>query len=226
MFPDLICGSSDDGDERQPARAGRTPPPKGVVATAPPPFVASGLVRALDMAVPREWEAKNERVLGKCAAIPAAGAPDIKRLRDLSILVVAVEAVLLVAPAGSGKEAADEDADDAVARHVDGNLLSDLPALKPHCWSLLLTEGSLQIKRPANFRNLLPFVSKGPRDVTASPFDLRGLHVGASGDFMIVVHRKAGRNGAAAAEPTRYSFLQTPHMSSLLSPLASALAAA
>ena len=64
------------------------------------------------MAVPREWEAKNERVLGKCAAIPAAGAPDIKRLRDLSILVVAVEAVLLVAPAGSGKEAADEDADD------------------------------------------------------------------------------------------------------------------
>ena len=69
-------------------------------------------------------------------------------------------------------------------------------------------------------------MSKGPRDVTASPFDLRGLHVGASGDFMIVVHRKAGRNGAAAAEPTRYSFLQTPHMSSLLSPLASALAAA
>ena len=125
MFPDLICGSSDDGDERQPARAGRTPPPKGVVATAPPPFVASGLVRALDMAVPREWEAKNERVLGKCAAIPAAGAPDIKRLRDLSILVVAAEAVLLVAPAGSGKEAADEDADDAVARHVNCNLLSD-----------------------------------------------------------------------------------------------------
>ena len=103
------------------------------MATAPPPFVASGLVRALDMAVPREWEAKNERVLGKCAAIPAAGAPDIKRLRDLSILAVATEAVLLVAPAGSGKEAADEDADDAVARHVDGNLLSDLPALKPHC---------------------------------------------------------------------------------------------
>ena len=108
------------------------PPLKGVVATAPPPFVASGLVRTLNVAVPHEWEAKNERVLGKCAAIPAAGAPDIKRLRDLSILAIATESVLLVAPAGSGKEAADEEADDAVTRYVDTNLLSDLPALKPH----------------------------------------------------------------------------------------------
>ena len=118
---------------------------------APPPFVASGPVRALDVAVPCEWEAKNERVLGKCAAIPAAGAPDRKRLRDLGIPVVAVEVVLFFAPAGSGKESAEEDADDIVARHVDDNSLSDLPAPKPHGRSLLLMEGSLQIKRPVIF---------------------------------------------------------------------------
>ena len=64
-------------------------------------------------------------------------------------------------------------------------------------------------------------------DVTTSLLDLRsGLHIGSSSDFMIVAHRKAGRNGTAAAEQTRYSFLQMTHMSSLLFPLASALAAA
>ena len=64
LFPDLICGSSKDGDERQTARTRRTPPPKGIAAAASPPFVASGPVRELDVAVPCEWEAKNERVLG------------------------------------------------------------------------------------------------------------------------------------------------------------------
>ena len=45
---------------------------------------------------------------------------------------------------------------------------------------------------------------------------------------MIVAHRKAGRTGATTAtvEPMRYSFFQTPRMSSVLSPLASALAVA
>ena len=43
---------------------------------------------------------------------------------------------------------------------------------------------------------------------------------------MIVAHRKAGRTGPAALEPTRYSFFQTPRMSSVSSHLASALAAA
>ena len=65
-----------------------------------------------------------------------------------------------------------------------------------------------------------------PADVTASLLDLRGLHAGASGDFMIVAHQMAGRTGPDALELTRYSFFQTPCMSSVSSPLASALAAA
>ena len=94
-------------------------------------------------------------VIGKCAVIPAAGAPDTKKLRHLGIPVVAAEVVLFVAPAKSGKDATEEGADDVVGRHVDRNLLSDLPAPKSHCRSLLLMEGSLQIKRPVIFWNLL-----------------------------------------------------------------------
>jgi len=120
-----------------------------------------------------------------------------------------------------------------LGEYVNGNTLADLSIAKPQFRALLLSPGSMQIKQlKFGTKNLLPFVNKGPSNLTAPLYELRGLHVG--GDIMIIAYREAEDEQSqpnqwmvAAKEPIKYTICSTPRLeSSVMRPLALALAAA
>lgn len=170
-----------------------------------------------------EWNRKTSKKKKKCGAIED-NSSDTKRLRDLKVEMASAEVVQLIFPKKDGVD---------LGEYVNGNTLADLSIAKPQFRALLLSPGSMQIKQlKFGTKNLLPFVNKGPSNLTAPLYELRGLHVG--GDIMIIAYREAEDEQSqpnqwmvAAKEPIKYTICSTPRLeSSVMRPLALALAAA
>ena len=191
---------------------------------AVPPFIMSAPVYMYNCGFPSdEWSSKTARKQKKCGAIED-NSSDTKRLRGLKVEMTSAEVVQLIFPKKDGVD---------LGEYVKGNTLADLSIAKPQFRALLLTPGSMQIKQMKfGTKNLLPFVNKGPSNLTAPLYELRGLHVG--GDVMIIAYREAEDEQSqpnqwmvVAEQPIKYTICSTPRIeSSVLRPLALTLAAA
>ena len=193
-------------------------------AIAVPPFIMSAPVYMHNCGLPiDEWKSKTSKKQKKCGAIEDTSS-DTKRLRGIGVEMTSAEVVQLICPKKDGVD---------LGKFVKGNTLADFSIAKPQFRALLLTPGSMQIKQlKFGTKNLLPFVNKGPSNLTAPLYELRGLHVG--GDIMIIAYREADDEQiqpnqwmVVAKEPIKYTICSTPRLdSSVMRPLALALAAA
>jgi len=200
-----------------------------VVAVPPPFLIHTGAMHLSNVIVPDS--AKHWKLFAKlskrCKVVDKNRASETKRLRKLNIPIESLEVVVSI---GAKK---DKDGD-VMAKSIEIDSLSTLNIVRSHR-SLLLTRGSLQLKKPNfGFTNLFPCAEKGSQNITISIFDLRGFHVSSSNNVVIVAFEERcqgqrhdqNSERLIEAEMIRYALYQTPEVSRFFGPLTTAVVAA
>jgi len=196
------------------------------ISVVPPPFlVPAGAVQLYNLTIPPDWKL-SKKLSKQCSVKEPDMASETKNLRELNIPIESLEIVV--------HACAKKDNDgDLMANAIENNSLSNLDIARKRHRSLILTRGSLQLKRlPFGIKNLLP--ERTP-SVLVSIFDLRGMHVSPDSDAVIIAFQdiNVGRDKKNVKQSlpgdvamVRYAMYQTPYIKSFLGPLASALIAA